>query len=183
MGIRQERRFDSEDEVGDDVQRKPIRHPRQIDRRAPFANGALRIIVASSRIQNINEDIDVTQNSILKLFEILPAKKLRMSLPLKPHQPVLSTGDKIRCAPTDAQSCVFLVLGHVCADAVDVGVRARVVERERVGGNPYYWSCEPMSVDMWLWWLIGSCEDTISLVPFVRLFVQVTSGDEERRVP
>jgi hypothetical protein len=69
-----------------------------------------------------------------------------MNLSFEPHQPVLSASDEIRCTPADTESCVSLVLGHIRADAVDVGVSAGVVERERVGRDPHYRSYDSTSV-------------------------------------
>jgi hypothetical protein len=141
-GIRQEFRPHSEDEVSDDVQSKPVGRPSKIHRTAPFhVNAAgfctIIIIIAPRRIQNVDENTDVVQHPILKHLKILPAEELRMNLALEPHQPILSGRDQIRRPTADAQACVPFILAHVCADAIDIGVSARVVERKRVWRNPY----------------------------------------------
>jgi hypothetical protein len=184
LGVCQEFRSHSEDEISDDVQGKPIGDSGHIYGRTPFfITRKFRIIAALPRIQNVNEDVDVSQYLIFEPFQVLPAEELRMNLSFEPHQPVLSASDEIRCTPADTESCVPLVLGHIRADAVDVGVSAGVVERERVWRDPYYRSCGSMSASGYSRVIIQSSDDTVSQMPFVRLFVQVTPSDKERRVP
>jgi hypothetical protein len=106
-------------------------------------------MAARPRVQNANEGVDVTQHSVFEPLQAWSAEELRMNLSFEPHQPVLSASDEIRCTPADTESCVPLVLGHIRADAVDVGVSAGVVERERVWRDSYYRPYEPQSVSAW----------------------------------